>query len=320
MARSDRLTRNRREYSLRLSKLFVARSEPARGDDGFIVVAVLWILGILAALISIYAIYVANAAVSLSVNDDRVQAEALVSAALELTAYQLTAVDEKSRPTTGDFAFRMGRADVAVEFRSEAARIDLNAAPKELLAGLFAALGARYDDAEYYADRIIGWRSKGEPDSQAQETEAYRTAGLSYAPRQAPFANVGELWLVLGLPPALVERALPFVTVFSGMPTVNVLDARPEVVAALPGMSAELLYAVLSQRGTGPQNAQFVLGLLGPAQGAATADGSKATRVTVRIGFVNGRRVGAEAVILPVADADEPFDILSWRDDFDGPS
>jgi general secretion pathway protein K len=320
MAPSDPLTRNWREYLSRLAKLFVARSDRAQRDDGFIVVAVLWLLGMLAVLISIYAIYVANAAVSLSINDDRVQAEALVAAALELTAYQLSTVDEKARPTKGEFAFRMGRSAVAVEFRSEAARIDLNVAPKELLAGLFAALGAGYDDAEYYADRIVGWRSKtGNPD-QNDEAAAYRTAGLSYAPRQAPFANVGELWLVLSLPPALVERALPFVTVFSGLPTVNVLDARPEVVAALPGMSAELLYAVLSQRGTGPQNAEFVLSLLGPAQGGATADGSKAIRVTVGIGFDNGRRVGAEAVILPLKDADEPFRILSWRDDFDGGS
>lgn len=320
MARNDRLTRDWREHSPHLSTRLFARFTRAQGDDGFIVVAVLWMLGILAALISIYAIYVANAAVSLSVNDDRVQAEALISAALELTAYQLTSVDEKSRPTHGDFAFRMGRSNVAVEFRSEAARIDLNAAPKELLAGLFAALGARYADAEYYADRIIGWRSKGgEAKDPDQETAAYRTAGLNYAPRQAPFASVSELWLVLGLPQALVERALPFVTVFSGIATVDVLDARSEVVASLPGMTADRLYAVLSQRGTGPQNAQFVLGLLGPAQGAATAEGSKATRVTVRIGFDNGRRVRAEAVILPVADADEPFRILSWQDDFDGP-
>jgi general secretion pathway protein K len=320
MARNDRFTCNRVEYLLRLAKLFVVRAVRAQRDDGFIVVAVLWILALLAALISIYAIYVANAAVSLSVNDDRVQAEALVSAALELTAYQLTAADEKSRPTKGDFAFRMGRSNVAVEFRSEAARIDLNAAPKELLAGLFSALGARSDAAESYADRIIGWRSKGAPEGQNDEAAAYRTAGLHYAPRQAPFADVGELWLVLGLPPALVERALPFVTVFSGLPTVNVLDARPEVVAALPGMSADRLYSVLSQRGTGPQNAQFVMGLLGPTQAAAITSGSKATRVTVGIGFDNGRRVGAEAVILPLQDADQPFRILSWRDDFDGPS
>jgi general secretion pathway protein K len=290
-----------------------------RSDDGFIIVAVLWILGALATLVSIYAVYVANTAVSLSVNDDRLQAEASVSAALELTAYRLAAASAEARPTQGTFSFRAGRANVAVEFRSEAARIDLNAAPKELLAGLFAALGAPYDNAESYADRIIGWRTKVGPEDQNNEADAYRTAGLSYKPRQAPFPNVGELWLVLGLPPVLVARALPLVTVFSGRPGINILDAAPDVVAALPGMTPDRLYAVLSQRAGGAQNAELVLGLLGPDQGAATAEGSKAMRVTVRMRFDNGRRISAEAVILPLEDAGEPFRVLSWRDDFDGP-
>jgi len=298
-------------------------AEACRGaaeDRGFIIVAVLWILGLLAALVSIYAVYVANAALSLGVNDDRLQAEALTSAALELVAYQLTAADEKSRATHGDFTLRMGRAGLAVGFRSEAARIDLNAAPKPLLAGLFAALGADYSQAEYYADRIVGWRGKSQNAALNDEADAYRTAGLSYAPRQGPFASVGELWLVLGLPPALVERALPFVTVFSGLPTVNIMDASPEVVAALPGMSADRLYAILSQRASGAQNAEFVLSLAGPARTSATAEGGKASRVSVAVGFDNGRRVTAEAVILPQADGDKPFRILYWRDDFDGPA
>ena len=292
----------------------------AADDGGFIIVAVLWILGLLAALVSIYAVYVANAAFSLSVNDDRLQAEALTWSALELVAYQLTAGDEKSRPTHGDFKFRIGRAGVAVEFRSEAARIDLNEAPKPLLAGLFAGLGADYAEAEYYADRIIGWRSKAPKEASNDEADNYRTAGLNYTPRQGPFASVGELWLVRGLPPALVERALPFVTVFSGLPSVNILDAAPEVVAALPGMSSDRLYSILSQRGDGAQNAQFVLGLAGPAQASATADGGKTSRVSVAVGFDNGRRITAEAVILPQADADKPFRVLYWRDDFDGPA
>src|SRR6202043_3081969 len=142
------------------------------------------------------------------------------SRALELAAYRLTAANDDLRPTQGAFAYRTASADVAVEFRSEAARIDLNAAPKELLAGLFAGLGARADAAAYYADRIVGWRQAGEVAGENQEAAAYRTAGLSYGPRQGPFSDVGELWLVLGLPPALVERALPFVTVFSGRPEV----------------------------------------------------------------------------------------------------
>jgi general secretion pathway protein K len=113
---------------------------------------------------------------------------------------------------------------------------------------------------------------------------------------------------------------MPFVTVFSGRAEINVLDAAPEVVAAIPGMTPDRLYAVLSQRGTGPQNAQFIQNLLGSGQTGVTTDAGKAVRVTVRVDFDNRRRVGAEAVILLLDDASEPFRVLSWRDDFDGPS
>src|SRR5207253_10367553 len=103
---------------------------------------------------------------------------------------------------------------------------------------------------------IVGWRTAQDPDQRNEEASAYRTAGLAYGPRQGPFAHVGELALVLGLPPFLVERALPFVTVFSGRAEINILAAAPEVVAAVPGMTPERLYALLSRRGAGQQNAQ----------------------------------------------------------------
>src|SRR5438552_5596490 len=62
-----------------------------RSRDGFIVVAVLWILAALATLASIYASYVASTVIASRVNDERIQTHALVSAAVELAAYQLTA-------------------------------------------------------------------------------------------------------------------------------------------------------------------------------------------------------------------------------------
>jgi general secretion pathway protein K len=295
------------------------RPSARRRPDGFIVVAVLWILGALATLASIYAVYVINTATSMSVNDDRLQAEGLVTAALELTAYRITSADADTRPSQDAFAFRLGRANVTVEFKSEGGRIDLNSAPKELLAGLFAGLGAKYSDGEFYADRISGWRSPQDPDKPNEEASAYRTAGLSYAPRQAPFAHAGELSLVLGLPPFLVERAMPFVTVYSGHAEINVLAAAPEVVAAIPGMTPDRLYAVLAQRGRGPQAAQFIQNLLGPDQAGVTTEPGRTDRVTIRIDFDNRRRVQAEAVIMVIDDAGEPFRVLSWRDDFDGP-
>jgi general secretion pathway protein K len=212
----------------------------------------------------------------------------------------------------------MGQADIAVAFRSEAARIDLNAASKELLAGLIATFGVPRAGAEHYADRIIGWRTPP-PKDQDSEASAYRAAGLKYVPRGARFPHVGELALVLDLPVDLIERLAPFVTVYSGRPQVNVLEAAPDVIAALPGMTRDRLHAVLAQRQAAPANGQAMMPLLGPAQGYATMEGAKASRITVQIAFDNGRRSAAEVVILVFEEGEEPYAILSWRDEWDAP-
>ena len=282
-----------------------------RACDGFIAVTVLWILGALSVLVSIYAAYVINTASAFAAYDDHIKADALVSAALELTAYQQQAASAQSRPTHGSFNFRLGQANIAVDFRSEAARIDLNAAPKDLLLGLFITLGARPDDAELYASRVIGWRT---PQSTGQDAEAsaYRMARIGYQPRGAKFPHCSELSLVRGLPGPLVERALPFVTVYSGRPQINIIDAAPDVIAALPGMTQDRLNEFLLQRQLSPENAKQ---LLPPeAQQFATLEGSKTLRVAVRITFDSGRTENAEAVVLLFEDGDQPFAILSWHD------
>jgi general secretion pathway protein K len=289
-------------------------SSKSSARDGFIIVAVLWILIALATLASIYSIYINNSALAVSVTDNGLQAEALASASLELTAYRLTVPKDDLRPTRGRFSFRLGRANVVVDFSSETARIDLNAAPKELLTGFFEALGASDEDADRYADRVIGWRTTPKPPVQADEGARYRAAGLPYLPREAPFAHAGELWLVQGLPPALIGRAMPFVTVYSGRPEINVFDAPPELIAALPGMTPIRLRSFLAQRETAATDKDSLTRLLGADQPGATADGSNAFRVRTSIAFDNGWLTGSEAVIL-LNTADEPFHVLSWRND-----
>jgi len=283
--------------------------------DGFIIVAVLWILIALATLASIYSIYVGNSALALSVMDDGLQAKELVSTSAELTAYRLTVPTKERRPTRGGFSFRLDRANVVVNFSSETARIDLNAAPKPLLAGLFAALGASNDYADQYADRIIGWRTTPKPNAQSDEAALYRAAGLAYLPRGAPFAHANELWLVQGLPPALVRRAMPFVTVYSGRPEINIFDAPATVIAALPGMTPARLNNFLAQRETVSPEPESISRLLGD-QPNATAEGSSAFRLRIHIAFDNGWQTRSEAVILLDA-ADQPFHVLSWRNDID---
>ena len=279
--------------------------------DGFIVVAVLWILGALSVLISTYAIYVVETMPGFVVHENRLRTEALTSAAIELTAYRQLATPQASRPRGDRFSFRLDNANVAVEFRSETSRIDLNSAPKQLLTGLFLALGARSDAAEFYSDRIVAWRTP----PQAGQTDASAGGpGAGSPPRQTSFPHTGELLQVPDLPAALVERALPFVTVYSGRQAVNVLDAAPEVIAALPGMTPDRVKAVLTYRQASPDDMQALLPLLGAAQQFTTTEGSQALRVNTRIAFDNGHQSRAEAVILLFDEGSEPYSVLSWQD------
>jgi general secretion pathway protein K len=289
------------------------------GDEGFIIVAVLWILAALAALVSIYAIYVTNSAIAVSANSDAIFADPLAAGGVELAVYQLISTARDKRPTAGNFTARIGTAHLAVAFVSEAARIDLNAASKELLTGLFVGLGAMPLNAAGYADRITAWRSKAPAQGLVDadpEDSLYRSGGLSYTPRHAPFAHASELWLVYGVPPAMVQAALPLVTVFSGQAQIDVADAAPQVIAALPNMSPRTVQEILAARANGGLDPQTLAGLTGGAGGGQQA--SQAYRVGVRIDHQNGRHSGAEAVILLSDDGPDPYHVLSWRNGYDG--
>jgi general secretion pathway protein K len=275
-------------------------------EHGFVLVAVLWILAALSALAVVFAVYLSNSAQALAINDTAIEAEGVISAGVELTAYQLLLTKDDERPSRGSFHTRLNGADLAVSYVSEAARVDLNAAPKELLTGLLTTLGADGDNASNYADRIVGWRTApasgaaGNPPSDAaagNEDALYRAAGLPYSPRQAPFAHASELALVLDLPPALVERALPLVTVYSGSSGVDVLIAEPDVIAALPGMTPLVLKDFLNTRATLPNDPAAIAEALGPAQAGAAKQKSKAYRLLVKVKLRNGRERVSEVVI-----------------------
>ena len=65
------------------------RQQEQSSQRGFIIIAVLWILVALSALATIFSVYLANSARALGATDIGLETEALTSASLELTAYQL---------------------------------------------------------------------------------------------------------------------------------------------------------------------------------------------------------------------------------------
>jgi general secretion pathway protein K len=276
---------------------------------GFVIVAVLWILVALSSLAMIFSVYLSVSAHALAVGDVELQTEALVSGSAELTAYRLWLARDR-KPSHGSFHFRMDDADVDVMFLSEAARIDLNFAPKEVLSGLLAGLGASKQAAADGADRIVGWRSRPIPGGANGEEAFYASAG--YTPRQSLFTHVNELALVAGLPPVLVERALPFVTVFNGTPEVDKTIAAPEVLVALSRAKPDALKDAFGAQSP-PANGQPV-DPSASAGGEATTAKSSCYRIETTITFRSGRRTTSELVIA-LGDATEPYRVLSWQND-----
>jgi len=292
-----------------------ASGRPEARQSGFILVAALWILAALAALTVIFSVYLSSSARALRIEDEQVQAEALISAAIELTAYRLLLGKDDERPAQGAFRLRLGDDNLEVSFLTEAARIDLNEAPKEIIASLFTVLGANSEAAQEYAERVVAWRSKPAGTVGAQSEEAlYAAAGRDYPPRLAPFVHVDELALVLGLPPGLVERALPFVTVFSGAPGVDVLTAAPEVVAALPGMTPLVLKDFLASRARLPRETAAIAQALGPASASAEVPKNKAWRARIGARSSAGRLSASTVVIAPGGE-NVPYRVLSRQDD-----
>jgi general secretion pathway protein K len=280
-------------------------------ESGFIIVPVLWIIAALAALTIIYSLYARETALNFVNHDEHLQASALAESAVELAAYQLTAHPD-SQPLQGQFSFRQGNAAITVEFRCENSLIDLNFAPQNVLVGFFVGMGVQPEDAMTFAKRIIEWRTPVRNGASDPEAGIYQRDSLGYWPRHGPFQDKSELGLVAGLPPALIDRVLPYFTVYSGQPEVNVLAAPSQVLAALPGLTPERLQMLLSIRANAPQD--IMRAQLGMTQSYITLNASRANRVSVAVQFASGRRTGTQADIFLLPRDKEPYRVLSWHE------
>jgi general secretion pathway protein K len=148
-----------------------------------------------------------------------------------------------------------GEGAVVVRIFDEDAKVDLNAAPPELLEGLLRLVGLEQEQAETLADRIVDFRDDDdEPEPNGAEDPDYEAAGRTYGAIDRPLAIEAELRGVLGMSDALYRRLRPFVTVYSGAEGVDPSRASLEVLRAIPGMTPELVNII---RTTGPDGDPF---------------------------------------------------------------
>ncbi len=136
--------------------------------------------------------------------------------------------------------FTIGHVDVTIRMVEESGKIDLNAAPVELLIGALRAAGADADQSRNIGNAVADWRDSDSLRRLAgAEAADYRATGLPYVPRNGLFRSVGELRLVLGMDDALFAAVRPLITVHNRHAGIDPTAAPRDVLLALPGANEE---------------------------------------------------------------------------------
>lgn len=292
-------------------------------DRGFALVLVLWSL-LLLTTIGISFGYAARVeTVTGTTLSDAVRAEAVAAGGVRRAILGLLAKDKELRwPVDGQArAIPWPNALLRVSVRAESAKVDVNQAPPELLAGLFSHLLPDVD-AERLVEVVLAQRERaaarpeGETDRRASRSARLARGARASGLAQQAFTSVDELVQLPGFDPDSVARLRPYLTVYSGRPQVDAASADVEVLAALPGVTREAALRFVEERATrAGEDGALDLSSLG--EGAAYLDArSKADVTNVRavVRLNAGGAALVEAVVSLGGAGAAPFQVLDWRE------
>ncbi len=221
------------------------------GDAGFALVSVLWTLTIL----SLLAALMLSASRSSSRTERGLWQQDEMDAAFQAAIARavLGILDNRpdhrwpidGRPV--EFVFDDFKMQISVQ--DESGKIDINAAPVELLTGLLQSTGLSNGQAQNIANDIIDWRENDEL-HHLHNTDFDTTAvkpGL-YSPRHGAFQSVAELQVVPGITPTIFAKIKPGLTVYSHRPAFDASTAPLATLLALPGMDTAKARAIIRNR------------------------------------------------------------------------
>jgi general secretion pathway protein K len=202
-------------------------------ERGFVLLIVLWTVGVLALMTTTLLANVRTENRLIANLRGAATASAAADAAISATVINLL------RPGGGVTSRqRIGGAAVAIRLEDLSGRINPNLASTTMLRGFLLGLGLDPVRADSIAAAIVDWRTPGLTRNQhGAKADQYREAGLPYGPPGRPFEHLSELGAVLGVTPTLLAAMLPHMTLWStGDPDPGYADGI--VIAALRASGA----------------------------------------------------------------------------------
>ncbi len=293
----------------------------ARGQSGFALLLVIWVLGLLAVFAAGIAALVQSEAKIARNRVELARARAFSEAGVALAINALLRPDFTARWHQADgnpHTILYAGASIAVTVQDEAGKIDINSAPIEIIQNILNEFSiADEGDRDAVLREIVQRRAS----ATEGKLVSLSSSGTSGTPLPAAgthplaFATVSELRQLSGMPRTVYEKLRPFLTVYSKQATVNPLTAPLEVLAALPGIVPEAVDAYVAARVTQPLP-QVIATL--PSLGSQAASYLASTDVNVvtiiaRAETAAGISFNREAVVELGAGARTPFTLLAWR-------
>jgi general secretion pathway protein K len=293
----------------------------ARNQRGVALILVLWVIALMSVLLGSFALIARTENLQARHLLDATTARYAAEAGLERAVYELHNADPLTR-WVGDgraYEFMFDNAKVHVELTDESGKIDINSADDTLLQSLFVSAGVSLDQAANLSDAIQDWR---DPDDEVHprgaEAAQYKSQGLPYVPRNAPFQTVSEIQQVFGMNYELYSRIESAITIYAGGTSPNPAYAPLEVLQALPGWTEEFARQFIAARQQIRPGQPGVATLTGPNGEQIVANGGGNTyTVKSRATLANGASTVLDASIRlgGVGAAGRPYTVLRWRDD-----
>ena len=164
---------------------------------------------------------------------DAIRAKSLAQDGMAKTLLVLNA-RRTDRPLPRALRWSLPDGQVTVRVESEAAKVDLNAADRTLLAALARAVGIANAQASEIGDAIVDWRDEDKArQPNGAEAQEYGSADRDHGPADKPFRQLEELRYVLPVDNLAYSRMLPHLTIYSGRAQPERRQASPTVRAAM---------------------------------------------------------------------------------------
>ena len=273
-------------------------------NRGAALLLVLWLLLLMAGLVSVFALGARTEALQGGALRAQVAGRHAAEAGIEVAALRMSAPDANQRwvPDARANSFRFEDYQIEVRVQDEAGKFDLNVADVGQLAILMRILGVEEGRARALAGAIQDWRDPDDllaPGGGAEDRD-YAAADLPYGAKDQPFTTLSELQQVLGMDEAVYRLLVPHVTVFTARPQPDPGFAQPPVLQAM-GLDPLQIERLLAARAAwqpglpvpvqpdGSTLAVVGSGTYSVASRATRADGSQVeVTATLRIGAGSG--------------------------------